>query len=96
MTEGKAKGLPRKVEVKIRKQSRYDEHYENGLLEEGKRPMLWENRREGIDVIETTDDEELRLVSDGQQSPPAEGWTLMLTDGDAEVGFSWTLYGMSK
>lgn len=96
MTDIKPTGLPRKVEVKTRKQSRYDEHYKNGLLEEGKRPMLWENRQEGIDVIETTESEELRLVSDGQQSPPAEGWTLMLTDGDSDKGYTWTLYGMPK
>ena len=62
----------------------------------GRRPLQWDERKEGIDVIRTTSGEELKLLSDGQQSPPEPGWTLMLTGGSAAAGYHWTLYGLPQ
>jgi hypothetical protein len=85
--------LPKKVVVKTRLTSRYDHFYAEGRLESGGRPMLWENRVEGLDRILTDQGEELVLYSDGQQSPPSAGWVVMLTEKKAD-GYAWTLYGL--
>ena len=58
------------------------------------RPADWAARVDGIDVITTTDGEELRLYSNGQQNTPQPNWVLLLTGGSAEEGYEWTLYGM--
>lgn len=79
--------LPRKVEVLELVSSRY---------QSGKRPLSWDERAEGADVIKTKEGEVLKLVSEGGQSPPQQGWVLMLRDGDAARGYSWTLYGLSR
>ena len=68
------------------------------------RPQDWDNRVAGYDTITTTDNEELTLFSDGQQSPPKPGWTILLTEplspaelqeASIENAYKWTLYGMS-
>ena len=67
----------------------------------GSRPLGWEGRIEGIDTITTSEDEELTLFSDGQQSPPQPGWTILLMEKVSEESLSskdayrWTLCGMS-
>lgn len=85
--------LPKKVQVKELISSRYDDLYEEGVLPQGARPQVWDNRVAGTDVIRIEAGEELLLKSSGQQSPPQAGWTLMLTGGDTD-GYTWTLYGM--
>jgi hypothetical protein len=85
--------LPKKIVVKARLSSRYDEHYADGRLQSGSRPARWENRIEGIDCVITDSGDRIDLLSDGQQSPPSEGWVLMLTSRN-EVGYGWTLYGL--
>ena len=59
-----------------------------------KRPALWDRRKAGVDVVRTSDGQVLKLWSDGQQSPPSPGWTLVLREGDENRGYSWTLYGI--
>ena len=59
------------------------------------RPAQWDSRISGVDVIQTVDQKTVRLLSDGGQSPPKEGWVLLLASGDSEAGFKWTLSGMS-
>ena len=61
-----------------------------------KRPESWDERRAGADVVRTEDGRVLNLQSDGGQSPPKKGWSLVLTGGDSVQGYTWTLYGMSR
>lgn len=77
--------LPVKVTVVKLVKSRYPN---------ARRPVTWDERRAGVDVVETDQGGELLLQSDGQQSPPREGWVIVLTGGNATEGFRWTLYGM--
>ena len=58
------------------------------------RPLSWDERREGIDIVRDSAGRLHRLFSDGGQSTPQPGWKLLLRDGDARAGFRWTLYGM--
>jgi hypothetical protein len=81
--------FPVKVEVSELVLSRYGDKLENFS-----RPLIWENRISGIDVVKLNDGSEIRLLSDGQQTPPKKGWVLMLLGGDAHNGYEWTLYGM--
>ncbi len=62
---------------------------------DGFRPLSWDERRAGIDVIRTSEGKELRLQSDGGQSAPKVGWEIVLSDGDAHAGYRWTLYGIA-
>jgi len=61
---------------------------------DNKRPESWEARRAGLDVVRTEDGRTLRLASDGGQSPPQPGWVIMVTEGDLDAGYRWTLYGL--
>jgi len=61
-----------------------------------KRPLSWDDRVEGIDVIVTTAGKRVQLWSDGQQSPPLPGWGIIVTGGDATAGYRWTLYSLAK
>ena len=63
---------------------------------DGFRPASWDERRDGVDLVRTIDGKELRLMSDGGQSPPKPGWEILLTEGDAHHGFRWTLYGITQ
>lgn len=58
------------------------------------RPESWDLRTAGTDTIETEDGRTLKLLSDGQQSPPRPGWQLVITGGDGAEGYTWTLYSM--
>ncbi len=86
--------LPATIRVNELLSSRYDALYATGELERGSRPFSWDDRTEGIDVVRCEDGREIRLLSDGGQSPPHPGWVLVLRGGDADAGYSWTLYGM--
>ena len=77
--------LPLKVTVSKLVSSRYPN---------ARRPVAWDERRAGVDVVETDGCRQVKLLSDGQQSPPREGWVIVLTDGDQTDGYRWTLYGM--
>lgn len=60
------------------------------------RPLYWDERVDGVDVVVTVEGQTLKLRSDGQQSPPKHGWGLIVTGGDAETGYLWTLYSLPK
>jgi hypothetical protein len=77
--------IPCRIKVQELLSSRY---------EDGKRPLNWDKRKAGIDTVRTADGLVLKLESDGGQSPPQKDWTLLLSRGDAENGYIWTLYGM--
>lgn len=59
------------------------------------RPQDWEARKGGIDEVEIIGGATIRLASSPMQSPPKPGWILMITGGDADNGFVWTLYGLA-
>jgi hypothetical protein len=61
----------------------------------GERPLSWDDRKEGIDVVRAITGEEVRLKSTSMQSPPKPGWVILLTGGNASEGYSWTLYGIT-
>jgi hypothetical protein len=77
--------LPARVQVAKIVSSRYEGNV---------RPLDWDCRKSGIDTIQTNDGKLLKLSSDGGQSPPQEGWVLVLTAGDEQAGYAWTLYGL--
>lgn len=58
------------------------------------KPLAWEERVSGQDIVEGSDGNTYVLSSDGSQSVPQPGWVLMAVDGDPKTGFSWTLYGI--
>lgn len=78
---------PLKVSVCKLVSSRYPTH---------QRPESWDERRAGVDVVETLDGKVLKLWSDGQQSPPKEGWELMITENAPDGAYRWTLYGLGS
>jgi hypothetical protein len=60
------------------------------------RPLSWDERCEGLDVVLTADGLTLPLHSDGQQSVPKRGWGLMIVSGDSSEGYRWTLYSLPQ
>jgi hypothetical protein len=60
----------------------------------GKRPVRWDERFAGAEVVRSTDDREVLLFSNGGQSSPAAGWELLLTQPRGEASWEWTLYGI--
>jgi hypothetical protein len=79
--------LPRVVVVKRLLEHRYSS---------GIRPVDWDSRRQGLDKVESVDGEEIGLLSDGSQSSPKEGWSIVLTAGDEQAGYRWTLYSLGR
>ena len=79
--------IPARLEVEQLVESRY---------QGGQRPLSWDARTEGADVVRTVDGKVLKLASDGGQSPPRRGWIIMVTGGNAETGYEWTLYGLPQ
>lgn len=72
---------PRRVVVKELVRSRYPR---------GVRPDSWDERCAGVDQIKGEDGDVFTLFSDGQQSPPQVGWTILLTSpfsGSYAAGF---------
>jgi hypothetical protein len=92
--------FPLKVKVKEVVQSRY---------KPGSKPLSWDSRLPGVEVVITDTSEELSLYSDGGQGSPAPGWELILRrEASAEElasvnseetikkrAATWTLYGIS-
>jgi hypothetical protein len=66
-----------------------------GSARGGYRPLLWEERREGRDVVRLEGGETVTLMSSAMQSTPKPGWILVLTGDSAQDGYTWTLYGIS-
>jgi hypothetical protein len=58
------------------------------------RPLSWDQRFVGIDLVRTTGGDSVRLLSSPMQSPPKPGWVILLTGGNSEEGYTWTLYGI--
>ncbi len=76
--------LPVKVTVSSIVEGRYS----------GPRPASWDQRIAGHDLVTLADGSVIKLQSEGGQSVPQPGWVLMITSGDANTGYSWTLYGL--
>ncbi|MBX7145248.1 MAG: hypothetical protein K1X79_12410 [Oligoflexia bacterium] len=77
--------VPCRIKVKSLVSSRYPNHA---------RPLSWEQRVEGVDVVSIDAGGQLKLFSDGSQSPPQPGWELILTEQVAQGAYRWTLYGL--
>ncbi|MEZ4754218.1 MAG: hypothetical protein R3A13_07910 [Bdellovibrionota bacterium] len=60
------------------------------------RPEDWDQRIPGKDVVRLKSGKTITLQSDGGQSPPAPGWVVLVTGGDAIHGYEWTLYGIPR
>jgi hypothetical protein len=82
---------PCRVQVQGVVSSRYDDV----SARKPKRPNSWDERIEGIDVVELVGGGTIRLHSSPMQSPPKAGWILLLSGGNAGQGFTWTLYGIA-
>lgn len=80
-------GLPKRICVEKIVSSRYSNK---------ERPLSWDERTPGVDIVETSDGEVIKLKSDGGQSPPKQGWIVLLTAGTSESGYNWTLYGLAR
>ncbi|NMC61797.1 MAG: hypothetical protein GYA55_01375 [SAR324 cluster bacterium] len=78
--------LPKLVRVKKLLDSRYPC---------GEKPQSWDERIAGFDTILCDDGRTICLHSDGGQSPPKEGWLIVVSRGDEIKTYKWTLYGMS-
>ncbi len=83
---------PCRVTVKSVVSSRYGDNLKQGES----RPLSWDQRKEGRDIIISESGENIPLFCDGGQSVPQPGWVLLLTDGDTNLGYRWTLFGMPK
>jgi hypothetical protein len=92
---------PRKIEVaKVLESREFSQAPERFVTTESfyaasTRPSRWDERVEGVDIIETAEGELVTLYSDGMQSVPKPGWTILTTGGDKQNGYTWTLYGIS-
>lgn len=60
------------------------------------KPNSWDQRKEGVDTVKLSDGSSVKLLSDGGQSVPQAGWVLLLTSGDPQSGYRWTLFGLPK
>ena len=76
--------------------SRYDVVGPSGSTIGHERPLLWDDRKEGVDVVRVGPGEVVKLHSSYMQSPPKPGWIILLTAGDALHGYTWTLYGITS
>jgi len=76
--------LPARIVVSQIVSSRYPNHV---------RPKSWDERGEGIDVVRSDEGKLIRLFSDGGQTPPWPGSTIVIMRGDS-LGYRWTLYGL--
>ncbi len=66
-----------------------------GKYKPGSKPLSWDDRSNGVDIVLDVNGEELVLDSRGDQSTPDVGWEIFI-DGKSDVGFTWTLYGIQK
>ena len=70
-----------------------------GRYAPGSRPVSWNDRKEGIESIITSEGDTIQLFSNGGQSTPSKNWELLLTKADRsspDPTFSWTLYGVKR
>jgi hypothetical protein len=88
MSNASSERLPARIEVSRVVASRYGD--------EAGRPRSWDERFGGVDLVESADGAQYKLLSDGQQSTPHPGWVILLISGSAGDGYRWTLYGMPK
>lgn len=65
-----------------------------GAVSGGERPLVWEERRAGTDVVRLEGGKTIPLISSAMQSTPKPGWILVLTGGSLNEGYTWTLYGI--
>jgi hypothetical protein len=90
--------MPGKIKISAVVSSRYGGSRAVGSAQEpvscASRPASWDNRRSGIDTVRIDSGEVVRLRSTGAQSVPQPGWVVVLTGGDSDEGFTWTLYGI--
>lgn len=86
--------IPSKIKVGQVISSRYnlEDYSDEDLI----RPLSWDQRIAGLDVIETIDNQTVHLNSNGAQPVPKAGWDILIYQGDADKGYQWTLYGMQK
>ena len=61
----------------------------------GERPLQWDERQAGKDVVSIEGGETITLQSSPMQSTPKPGWILVLTGGSHHEGYTWTLYGIT-
>lgn len=83
---------PARLEVLQLISSRYDSGEGSG---HATRPSDWDERRGGVDIVKVSGGATVRLSSSPMQSPPKPGWVVMLTGGNENEGYTWTLYGLS-
>lgn len=83
---------PARLEVVKLVSSRYESGKGSGQVA---RPADWDERCSGIDVVQVAGGATVRLLSSPMQSPPKPGWVVMLTGGNENEGYTWTLYGLS-
>ena len=67
----------------------------SGKYKPGTKPLSWDERNSGLDVILNAEGEELVLDSRGDQSTPNTGWEILI-NGKSDKGYQWTLYGVRK
>jgi len=67
----------------------------SGKYNPGTKPLSWDDRRAGLDVVLSSKGEEIILDSRGDQSTPDTGWEILI-NGKTGKGFTWTLYGVQK
>ncbi len=61
------------------------------------KPLSWDERISGVDVVLDSDGLEFQLDSSGDQGSPVEGWEVVLTGEGTSAGtYKWTLYGISN
>lgn len=78
--------LPRKVVVRELIKGRYQDEL---------KPLKWDERISGFDLIIDSNGNHLKLESEGDQSSPSKNWQILLTGQGSEPNtFKWTLYGM--
>lgn len=77
--------LPVEVKVKGIKSSRY---------KGANRPDSWDLRVAGVDEVLIDSGETIKLLSESMQSPPEEGWRIVLTSGVPDSGYKWTFFGV--
>jgi hypothetical protein len=94
---------PARVKVVEVISGRYSTETEKEVVKESQwfvaslnRPLNWDDRQPGTDLVKLDDGSLIKLNSSGMQSVPQPGWVLLLTSGDEASGYAWTLYGISR
>lgn len=83
---------PARIQVTEVLSSRYD----SVTSREPGRPLEWDRRLSGVDLVRASGGQTVKLRSSAMQSPPKPGWVLMLTGGNETEGYVWTLYGLPR